>query len=128
MPLLPAFSRVASVTTTGSTTSTSRAPRGVSRLNDRRRAPSASFTTYTSVSASVVPEPAVNTGVKVKSVSRIATAVCAMPPSDIRSGNDVPKLSATLSPGSTTLSFDALTRRVLSVSLAPKVRLAGETE
>ena len=81
-----------------------------------------------SVSDSVVPEPAVKAGAKVKSVSRIAIIVSAMPPSEIRSGNDVPKPSATLSPGSATPSFDALTRRVLSVSLAAKVRLAGETE
>ena len=46
----------------------------------------------------------------------------------MRSGNDAPKLSAILSPGSTTLSFAALTRKVLSFSLAPKVRVDGEIE
>ena len=81
-----------------------------------------------SASDSAVPAPAANAGAKVKSVSRIATVVSAMPPSEIRSGNVVPKLSATLSPGSTALSFAALTRTVLVVSFAPNDRLDGEIE
>ena len=80
------------------------------------------------MSDAVVPAPAANAGAKVKSVSRIATVASAMRPSETRSGNDMPKPSATLSPGSTTLSFAALTRTVFVVSFAPNDRLDGEIE
>ena len=56
------------------------------------------------------------------------TVVSGTLPLDTPAGNALPKVSLTLSPSSSTLSWAAVKVKVCSVSVGPKVTLAGTPE